>query len=170
MSATSHTQLNRSIATYKVNANNELRFAAIVSFDFCQASSIQRVATLLRRTIAISMLLLLLLHWVAGRCGRLLLLTVHLLLVLGCVGMSTAGVDGRWWHWARRSALVRMRRTEIVALVSVLVRRRAAERLLWVVHGQGSGRSRGCGGGGGGRGRLLGGVGSETCGSGGGAV
>lgn len=31
--------------------------------------------------------------------------------------------------------MVRMRRTEIVALVSVLVRRRAAEWLLWV-HGQ----------------------------------
>jgi hypothetical protein len=65
----------------------------------------------------------------------LLLLTIHVLLVLRCVGMSTAGVDGRWRHWARGSALVRMRRTEVIALVSVLVRRRAAERLLRV-HGQ----------------------------------
>ena len=65
----------------------------------------------------------------------MLLLAIHVLLVLRSVGVSTAGVDGRWWHWARGSALVRMRRTEVVALVGVLVRRRAAERLLWV-HGQ----------------------------------
>jgi len=91
----------------------------------------------LRRAVAVSLLLLLLLllHGVAWRGGCLLLLTVHVLLVLGCVSVSTAGVDGRWWHWARGSALVRMRRTEVVALVSVLVRRRAAERLLWI-HGQ----------------------------------
>jgi hypothetical protein len=63
------------------------------------------------------------------------LLAIHVLLVLRSVGVTTAGVDGRWWHWARGSALVRMRRTEVVALVSVLVRRRAAERLLRI-HGQ----------------------------------
>ena len=122
-----------SLLTHKINADNQLRLAAVVSFDLCQASSVQRIV--LRRTVAVSLLLLLLLHGVARRSRCLLLLAIHVLLVLRSVGVSTAGVDGRWWHWARRSALVRMRRTEVVALVSVLVRRRAAERLLWV-HGQ----------------------------------
>ena len=125
-----------SFSTHKVNADNQLRLAAVVSFDLCQASSVERI--ILRRTVAVSLLLLLLLlllHGVARRGGCLLLLAIHVLLVLRSVGVSTAGIDGRWWHWARGSALVRMRRTEVVALVSVLVRRRAAERLLWV-HGQ----------------------------------
>ena len=122
-----------SVFTHKVNADNQLRLAAVVSFDLCQTSSVERIV--LRRTIAISLLLLLLLHGVARRCGCLLLLAIHVLLVLRSVGVSTTGVDGRWRHWARGSALVRMRRTESIALVSVLVRRRAAERLLWV-HGQ----------------------------------
>lgn len=139
---------NRMIATHKVDADNKLSLAAVVSFDLCQASSVQRVVAL-RRTVAISLLLLLLLHGVAGRCRCLLLLTVHVLLVLRCVSVSTTGVDGRWWHWARGSALVRMRRAEVGAtLVSVLVRRRAAERLLRV-HGQRGRRGRRCGGGGG---------------------
>lgn len=121
-----------SLFTHKINSDNQLRLGAVVSFDLCQASSVERVV--LRRTVAVS-LLLLLLHGVARRGRRLLLLAIHVLLVLRSVGVSTAGVDGRWWHWARGSALVRMRRTEVVALISVLVRRRAAERLLWV-HGQ----------------------------------
>lgn len=121
-----------SLFTHKINADNQLRLAAVVSFDLCQASSVERIV--LRRTVAVS-LLLLLLHGVAWRGRRLLLLAIHVLLVLRSVGVSTAGVDGRWWHWARGSALVRMRRTEVVALISVLVRRRAAERLLWI-HGQ----------------------------------
>jgi len=121
-----------SLLTHKINADNQLRLAAVVSFDLCQTSSVERIV--LRRTVAVS-LLLLLLHRVARRGRCLLLLAIHVLLVLRSVGVSTAGVDGRWWHWASRSALVRMRRTEVVALVSVLVRRRAAERLLWV-HGQ----------------------------------
>lgn len=123
-----------SIPTHKVNADNQLRLAAVVSFDLCQTSSVKRIV--LRCTVAVSLLLLLLLlHGVARRGGCLLLLAIHVLLVLRSVSVPSAGVDGRWWHWARGSALVRMRRTEIVALVSVLVRRRAAERLLRV-HGQ----------------------------------
>ena len=121
-----------SLLTHKINADNQLRLATVVSFDLCQTSSVERIV--LRRTVAVS-LLLLLLHGVARGCGSLLLLAIHVLLVLRSVSVSTAGVDWRWWHWARGSALVRMRRTEVVALVGVLVRRRAAERLLWV-HGQ----------------------------------
>lgn len=122
------------IATHEINADNELRLAAVVSFHLCQASSVKCVVGLLRCAVAVS-LLLLLLHWVARRGGRLLLLAIHVLLVLRRIGVSSASVDGGRRHWTRGSALVRMRRTEIVALVSVLVRRRAAEWLLWV-HGQ----------------------------------
>ena len=129
----SHKPYDRAIATYEINADNELRLATVVSLNFCQASSVQCVG--LRCTVAVSMLLLLL-HWVAGRGGRLLLLTVHVLLVLRRIGVSSAGVDGRRWHWTCGSALVRIRRTQIVALVSVLIGRRAAERLLLWVHGQ----------------------------------
>jgi hypothetical protein len=128
----------RAIATYKVYADDELRLAAVVPFNLRQTPPVQRVG--LRRTVAVSLLLLL--HWVTGWCGRLLLLlllllvlAVHVLLVLGRVSVSAAGVDGRRWHWAGGSALVRMRRAEVVALVGVLVRRWAAERLLWV-HGE----------------------------------
>jgi hypothetical protein len=124
----------RNLGTYKIYADNELRLAAVVTLNFGQASSVQRVGTLLRRAVSVSLLLLLLLHWVAWR-GGCLLLAVHVLLVLRRVSVATTGVDWRWRHGARRPALVRMLlRAEIIALISILVGRRAAERLLWV-HG-----------------------------------
>lgn len=46
--------------------------------------------------------------------------------------MSTAGVDGRRWHWASGPALVRVVSAEVVALIGVLVGRRPTERLLRV--------------------------------------
>ena len=90
---------------------------------------------MLRCAVSVSMLLLLLLlHGVAWR-GGCLLLAVHVLLVLRRVSVAATGVDWRWRHGARRPALVRMLlRAEIIALISILVGRRAAERLLWV-HG-----------------------------------
>jgi hypothetical protein len=122
--------------TYEVYADNELRLAAVVTLNFGQASSVQRVGTLLRCAVSVSvLLLLLLLHGVAWR-GGCLLLAVHLLLVLRRVSVATTGVDWRWRHRARRPALVRMLlRAEIIALISILVGRRAAERLLLWVHG-----------------------------------
>ena len=119
------------VSTYEVYADNELRLAAVVTLNFGQAPSVQRVGAL-RCAVSVG-LLLLLLHWVARR-GGCLLLAVHVLLVLRRVSVATAGVDWRRRHRARRSALVRVRRAEVVALISILVGRRAAERLLWV-HG-----------------------------------
>lgn len=81
----------------------------------------------MRRAVAVGLLLL---HRVARRGRRLL--TVHVLLVLRRVRVSATGVDGRRWHWARGPALVRMGCAEVVALVSILVRRRPTERLLGV--------------------------------------
>jgi len=122
------------LGTYEIYADDELRLAAVVTLNFGQAPSVQRIGAL-RCAISVSLLLLLLLlHWVAWR-GGCLLLAVHVLLVLRRVSVATAGVDWRWRHRARRSALVRMLlRAEVVALISILVGRRAAERLLWV-HG-----------------------------------
>jgi hypothetical protein len=127
------------LGTYEVYADNELCLAAVVTLNFGQASSVQRVGTLLRCAVSVSvlllLLLLLLLHGVAWR-GGCLLLAVHLLLVLRRVSVATAGVDWRWRHRARRPALVRMLlRAEIIALISILVGRWAAERLLLWVHG-----------------------------------
>ena len=124
------------MGTYEVYADNELCLAAVVTLNFGQASSVQRVGTLLRCAVSVSvLLLLLLLHGVAWR-GGCLLLAVHLLLVLRRVSVATAGVDWRWRHRARRPALVRMLlRAEIIALISILVGRWAAERLLLWVHG-----------------------------------
>jgi hypothetical protein len=128
----------RKLGTYEVYADNELCLAAVVTLNFGQASSVQRVGTLLRRAVSVSvllLLLLLLLHGVAWR-GGCLLLAVHLLLVLRRVSVATAGVDWRWRHGASRPALVRMLlRAEIIALISILVGRWAAERLLLWVHG-----------------------------------
>jgi hypothetical protein len=126
----------RKLSTYEVYADNELCLAAVVTLNFGQASSVQRVGTLLRCAVSVSvLLLLLLLHGVAWR-GGCLLLAVHLLLVLRRVSVATTGVDWRWRHRARRPALVRMLlRAEIIALISILVGRRAAERLLLWVHG-----------------------------------
>jgi hypothetical protein len=131
----SKVQPTRKLDTYEVYADNELCLAAVVTLNFGQASSVQRVGTLLRCAVSVSvLLLLLLLHGVAWR-GGCLLLAVHLLLVLRRVSVATTGVDWRWRHRARRPALVRMLlRAEIIALISILVGRRAAERLLWV-HG-----------------------------------
>jgi hypothetical protein len=133
----SKVQPTRKLDTYEVYADNELRLAAVVTLNFGQASSVQRVGTLLRCAVSVSvlLLLLLLLHGVAWR-GGCLLLAVHLLLVLRRVSVATTGVDWRWRHRARRPALVRMLlRAEIIALISILVGRRAAERLLLWVHG-----------------------------------
>jgi hypothetical protein len=129
-------QPTRKLGTYEVYADNELCLAAVVTLNFGQASSVQRVGTLLRCAVSVSvLLLLLLLHGVAWR-GGCLLLAVHLLLVLRRVSVATTGVDWRWRHRARRPALVRMLlRAEIIALISILVGRRAAERLLLWVHG-----------------------------------
>jgi hypothetical protein len=133
----SKVQPTRKLDTYEVYADNELCLAAVVTLNFGQASSVQRVGTLLRCAVSVSvlLLLLLLLHGVAWR-GGCLLLAVHLLLVLRRVSVATTGVDWRWRHRARRPALVRMLlRAEIIALISILVGRRAAERLLLWVHG-----------------------------------
>jgi len=121
------------LGTYEVYADNELRLAAVVTLNFGQAPPVQRVGAL-RCAVSVC-LLLLLLHWVARR-GGCLLLAVHVLLVLRCVSVATTSVDWRRRHRARWSALVRMLlRAEVVALISILVGRRAAERLLWV-HGE----------------------------------
>ena len=122
------------MGTYEIYADDELRLAAVVTLNFGQAPSVQRIGAL-RCAISVSLLLLLLLlHWVAWR-GGCLLLAVHVLLVLRRVSVAATGVDWRWRHGARRPALVRMLlRAEIIALISILVGRRAAERLLWV-HG-----------------------------------
>jgi hypothetical protein len=124
------------MGTYKVYADNELRLAAVVTLNFGQAPSVQRVGTLLRCAVSVGLLLLLLLlHWVARR-GGCLLLAVHVLLVLRRVSVATASVDWRRRHGTRGPALVRvLLRAEVVALVSILVGWRAAERLLWV-HGE----------------------------------
>lgn len=92
---------------------------------------------MLRCAVSVGMLLLLLLlHWVARR-GGCLLLAVHVLLVLRRVSVATTGVDWRWRHGTRGPALVRLLlRAEVVALISILIGRWAAKRLLLWVHGE----------------------------------
>ena len=105
--------------TYKVYADNELRFTPIATLYFSRAS----VQALRRRrwrwvAVAVALLLLLLvLHWIARR-RRLL---VDLLRRIA-VSTAAAGIDG-WWHWRRRPALVRMlRRTKSsIASIGVLI-------------------------------------------------
>lgn len=103
---------------HEINADNELRLAALTALDFCQTSL--TVCVRARRgwcTVAVARRLLLLLHWVARR-GRLL---VHLVLMRRGVRVTAAGVY--WWRHGRGwSALVRMRGSKIsVARVGVLV-------------------------------------------------
>lgn len=134
----SNAQPTRKLGTYEVYADNELRLAAVVALNFGQAPSVQRVGTLLRCAVSVGMLLLLLLllHWVARR-GGCLLLAVHVLLVLRRVSVATTGVDWWWRHGTRGPALVRLLlRAEVVALISILIGRWAAKRLLLWVHGE----------------------------------
>lgn len=123
------------VSTYKVNADNELRLAAVTTLHLCQVALV-RVRSSNRRAITIRLL------GTAMRIAwrRWRLLSVHLLLVLRRIGMAAAGVDWRWRHGTAGSALVRMLRCTETALVCVLVRRRSAELLLLRVHGERGGR------------------------------
>lgn len=119
-------------ATYKIDADDELRFAALIALDLGALVVGRPADSLGRVAVALSLWG----HRVVAWQGRL---RVHLLLVLGRVGVAGgASVDGRWWHGTGRPAAgggVLRGEVGVAGLVGVLVRRRAAERLL-TVHGE----------------------------------
>jgi hypothetical protein len=76
---------------YKIDADDELRFAPLAAFYFCHAPTAVTVPLLRVATVS------LLLHGIARR--RLLrLLSVHRLRVLRRVGVAAACIDGRRRH------------------------------------------------------------------------
>lgn len=102
-SSVSNAKYNTSsrMVTYKVNADNELRFAPLTAFYLGEAVLLVCWVSTDLRGVSVTLLLL---HGVARR-GRLL---VHLLLMRWGIRVPTAGVDGRR-HRGVGSALVRIR-------------------------------------------------------------